>query len=442
MTATTRTLPRTGLPPAVTAGTLLTALAGINLLIVVILFVTTDLPVKNSLIETGRFFGVLAAYAIILQIFLIARLPWLDNRIGMDRLTSWHRRVGFSLFWTLTLHLAFIVAGYARLDGNPLLVQALSLAGSVPVLLGMAAYLIVLAVAVMSIRYARRRLQYETWHAVHLGLYAAVALALIHQLFEVTTFTATRAAAAYWWTLWILAVAALAAGRLILPLVRNARHQFRVSAVVPESDDVVSVHVTGRDLDRLPARAGQFMLWRFPGHNTWWQVNPFSLSAAPDGTSLRLTARAVGTTSAGLRRLTPGARVFAEGPYGAFTTAQRVREKTLLIAGGVGVTPIRALLEELRGDAIVLYRVRSADDAVLLSELKALAGDHVHVLTGRSSVVQPFTPANLATVVPDITDRDVYVCGPPAMTEAVLRSLRELGVPPAQTHAERFSLAS
>jgi len=237
-------------------------------------------------------------------------------------------------------------------------------------------------------------------------------------------------------------------GRVVTPLRRNAYHQFRVSAVVVESDDVVSVHVNGRHLDELPALPGQFFIWRFLGHNRWWQANPFSLSAAPDGHSLRLTAKAVGTTSAGLRHLPVGTRVFAEGPYGAFTDVQRTRSATLLIAGGIGVTPIRALLEASTGSVVVLYRVRSAADAVLLPELQSLTaakGAQLHVIAGRtgsgSVPISPFDPRPLAELVPDIRERDVFVCGPPAMTAAVLRALRVLKVPRRQVHAERFSLA-
>ncbi len=121
----------------------------------------------------------------------------------------------------------------------------------------------------------------------------------------------------------------------MIPLLRNRRHRLRVAAVVPEAGGAVSVHVTGRDLHLLDARAGQFCIWRFPDLNPWWQANPFSLSAAPNGRSLRLTAKAVGTTSAGpAGRCGPGCASFAEGPYGAFTTMHRTRPATLLVAGG------------------------------------------------------------------------------------------------------------
>jgi predicted ferric reductase len=447
MTATSRHRARTGTPPAVLGRFVLWAAVAVNLILVEVLFFTGG-PGKNSLLTVAKFFGLHVALIMMLQLTLVARLPWLDRRIGMDRLTAWHRWVGFTLLWTVVLHGTFIVIGYARLDRAPVLKTFLGLAGVVASLLGMVAAAIIIAVATLSVRYARRRMQYETWHAVHISLYLALVLGLVHQFLEGTSFNSSPLATAYWWGLWAFVVIALVTGRVVLPFWRNARHQFRVAAVVPESDNVVSVHITGRDLDRLPARAGQFFIWRFLGHGSWWQANPFSLSAAPDGRSLRLTAKAVGATSAGLRHLPVGTRVFAEGPYGAFTTIHQTRDAMLLIAGGVGVTPIRALLEESTGPAIVLYRVQTEADAVLLPELDALArsrGAQVHVLSGRTGAGSPpnapFEARNLMALVPDIANRDVYVCGPPAMTSAVLRSLRALNVPRVQVHAERFSLA-
>ena len=448
MTATRQAPSRSAAHPATLARLVLFALLGANLLFVWYSFVTSDAPEKNTLITVGRFFGLHVALAMIFQLVLIARIPWLDRRLGMDRLTTLHRWTGFTIFGTLLLHVSFIVTGFARLDGNAVPKQILSLAGSFPVLLGMVAFLFLTVIVISSIRYARRRLSYETWHALHVLLYMVLVLALIHQLFEVTTFTASSLSRAYWFLLWALALGSLVTFRVVLPLIRNSRHRFTVAAVVPESDDVVSVHVTGRHLDRLPARAGQFMLWRFPGHNPWWQVNPWSLSAAPNGGSLRLTAKGIGETSSGLRNLAVGTRVFAEGPYGALTSLARTRDASLLIAGGIGITPIRALMEELDGPITVLYRVPTMDHAVLLEELQGLArarGAHLHVLTGRTGQgnppFDPFAPADLAAVVPDVRERDVYICGPEPMTVAVLKSLRALGVPGKQVHAERFRLA-
>ncbi|MFY1671008.1 ferric reductase-like transmembrane domain-containing protein [Plantactinospora sp. WMMB334] len=420
-----------------------------NVAVVNWLLVVSPYPGSNVYFVLGRFFGLHAALIMALQLLLIARLPWLDRRIGMDRLTAWHRWTGYTLLWTVVAHATCIVFGLAMMSGTSFSGQVVDLATTWEgVAWAMIAGGLLLTIGLVSARFARRRLPYETWHLLHLGTYVAVLLALTHQIAVGTTFTASAFATAYWWTLWGVALGAVLAGRVLLPLWRNLRHRFRVERVVSESENVVSVYVTGRRLDRLPAQAGQFFLWRFLTRGRWWQANPFSLSTAPDGCSLRLTAKAVGTGSAGLRRIPVGTRVFAEGPYGAFTGMHRTRTATLLVAGGVGVTPIRSLLEGLGGHIVVLYRVRSTADAVLVDELRALAearGADLRLVTGPSRPAPPtgpiLGPDHLRELVPDIRERDIFVCGPAGMTAAVLRSLRQLRVPRRQIHSERFGLA-
>ncbi|MEU6676483.1 ferredoxin reductase family protein [Streptomyces sp. NPDC046925] len=435
--------PSTAIRPRVVARTGLYAVLAANAAVVAYFFAQAGFA-SNALIVIGRLTGLYSALIMAFQLVLVARLPWLDRRIGMDRLTSWHRWTGFALLWTLLAHVVFISFGYADGAGVGPVTELVDLAETTEgVLRAIVAFGIILTIGAVSARYARRRLAYETWHFLHLYTYAAVVLAFTHQVAVGTTFTSSPAATAYWYGVWAVALGAVLTGRVVLPLWRNARHRFRVAAVVPESDDVVSIHITGRDLDKLPAQAGQFFLWRFLTKDRWWQANPFSLSAAPDGRGLRLTAKAAGEGSAALRHLKPGTRVFAEGPYGAFTTLHRTRTDALLIAGGVGVTPIRALLEDLEGHAVVIYRVASERDAVLYDELRDLAlakGAELHLVTG-SPTPDKLAPRELRRMVSDIADRDVFLCGPPPMMNAVLGTLDQLGVPKQQIHFERFSLA-
>ncbi|SHH83335.1 ferredoxin reductase family protein [Streptomyces sp. 3214.6] len=436
-------VPPTAIRPKVVARTGLYAVLAANAAVVTLFAVQAGFA-SNALVVIGRFAGLYGALLMAFQLLLVARLPWLDRRIGMDRLTNWHRWTGFGLLWTLVGHVVFITFGYAQSSSMNPVSQLVDLAETVEgVFRAVVALVLILVIGGVSARWARRRLAYETWHFIHLYTYVAVVLAFTHQVAVGTTFTASSAATAYWYTVWTVALGSVFLGRLALPLWRNWRHQLRVEAVVPEADNVVSVYITGRDLDRLPARAGQFFLWRFVTKDRWWQANPFSLSAAPDGTRLRLTAKAAGDGSAGLRHIKPGTRVFAEGPYGAFTAMHRTRPESLLIAGGVGVTPIRALLEEIHGHAVVIYRVAGERDAVLYDELRDLAvakGAELHLVTG-PPVPDRLAPRELAALVPDIAERDVFLCGPPPMMNAVLGTLRELDVPKTQIHFERFSLA-
>ncbi|MFJ3232037.1 ferric reductase-like transmembrane domain-containing protein [Streptomyces sp. NPDC086787] len=435
--------PSTAMRPRVLARTGLGVLLGVNAVLVAVLFAQAG-PGPDVLMALGRLTGLYGALLMAFQLLLVARLPWFDRRIGMDRLTSWHRWTGFGLLWTLLGHAVFISLAYAQLSGRNPVSELFDLARTTEgVLRAVVAMLLILVVGAVSARWARRRLAYETWHFVHLYTYVAVVLAFTHQVAIGPTFTSSAFARTYWYALWGAALGAVLVGRVLLPLRRNLRHRLRVSAVVPESDSVVSVYVTGRDLDRLPAAAGQFFLWRFLTRDRWWQANPFSLSAAPDGRQLRLTVKTAGDGTAALRRLKPGTRVFAEGPYGAFTTLHRTRPDSVLIAGGVGITPIRALLEDLPGHTVVLYRVAAERDAVLYAELAELAaakGAELHVIAGPAAP-DLLAPRELARLVPDIADRDTFVCGPPGMTAAVRRNLGDLGVPRQQIHFERFSLA-
>ncbi|WP_206336326.1 ferric reductase-like transmembrane domain-containing protein [Streptomyces torulosus] len=434
---------RSGARPKVVARTGLYAVLAANVVAVAVFFVQAGFA-SNALIVLGRLTGLYGALLMAFQLLLVARLPWFDRRIGMDRLTSWHRWTGFSVLWLLVAHGVFIAFGYAQSSNMDPVNQVIDLAETTEgVLRAIVALGIIMVIGVVSARYARRRLAYETWHFIHLYTYVAVVLAFTHQVAAGTTFASSEVATAYWYALWGSALTAVFLGRLVLPLWRNWRHQLRVTAVVHESDHVVSVYMSGRDLDRMPARAGQFFLWRFLTRDRWWQANPFSLSAAPDGKQLRLTAKAAGAGSAALRHVKVGTRVFAEGPYGAFTAMHRTRPESVLIAGGVGVTPIRALLEEIQGHAVVIYRVGTRQDAVLYEELQQLAfdkGAELHLVSG-PVVPDLLAPRELARMVPDIADRDVFLCGPPPMMNAVLGSLRELDVPKPQIHFERFSLA-
>ena len=302
------------------------------------------------------------------------------------------------------------------------------------------------AVVLTSIVIARRRLRYEAWYAVHLAAYAAIALAWFHQIPTGNELVLDRVAADYWRALYAATLALLVGFRVVTPLAGFLRHRLRVAEVIVEGPGVVSIRIEGRRLDRLEAQAGQFFLWRFLARGRWGTAHPFSLSAAPDGRSLRITVKALGDHSGRMRDLRVGTRVLAEGPFGTFTPSARRREKVLLIAGGIGITPVRALLEELHGDVVVLYRVVTDDDAIFRVELDELARTHgfrLHYVVGDHATetgADLLSAPHLRALVPDLADRDVFVCGPPAMTDLAVARVRDAGVQRRHIHAERFAL--
>jgi predicted ferric reductase len=315
------------------------------------------------------------------------------------------------------------------------------------VLMGTVALFLLIGVGVASARAARKRLSYETWHFIHLYTYLAIALAFSHQFSTGADFVSNANARYLWSALYIVVGGLLVWYRLVTPIRAARRHRLRIAGVHRENADVVSVYITGQYLDELGTEAGQFFRWRFLTRELWWAANPYSLSAAPRPDMLRVTVKVAGSHSAALLALQPGTKVLAEGPYGAFIASRRKRRKVLLLAGGVGITPLRALFETLPGnpgDIALIYRANTADDVVLRHELDAIAqsrGTNVHYLLGvpQGGARDHLSAQRLTKIVPDVADRDVFLCGPAPMMAAAQAGLREAGVPRRHIHRESFT---
>jgi predicted ferric reductase len=305
---------------------------------------------------------------------------------------------------------------------------------------------LLLAVVATSVVAVRRKLSYEWWYAIHFTVYAAIALSWFHMIPAGNDLVVDRVAADYWRGLFALTLALVLWFRVARPLVQAARLDLRVTEVLEEGPGVVSLRIGGRGLERLGARPGQFFLWRFLAGGFWYTKHPFSLSEAPDGESFRITVKALGDHTARIREIPVGTRVLAEGPFGVFTADSSRSPSALLIAGGIGITPIRALVERMDGDVVVLYRVVSSDDIVFAGELDRIAssrGIRVEYVVGdhRSPEARDLlSPAHLRSLVPDLAERDVYACGPPGMIDRIVPDLRAAGVPRSRLHVERFAL--
>ena len=416
----------------------------------------------TELVSVGRVTGLVAVDLLLIQMLLAARVPWLDRVYGADRALKAHRILGRVTVPLVLVHMETLILGYAARDHRSaffgVAVEPFVMLRNVPdMVTAFAATALMVVIAVTSVRAAVHAMGYERWHLVHLTAYAAVALSIPHQLSIGSDLTRSGLVHAYWLALYVLVAASIVWWRAVVPVYRSVRHQLRVEAVVEEGPGTWSVWVRGRRLEELDARSGQFFNWRFnaPGLRTF--AHPWSLSIMPSDRHLRLTVRDLGDHSRALAGLRPGTRVLIEGPYGAFTTAQRTRRRVLLIAAGIGVTPIRALAEELvadptvrPGDLTIVYRADATDRLALRAELEQLTqprGHALHLLTG-PPVEGSWLPDGLGghddaerlrQLVPNPRQHDVYLCGPTVWMDLVHSSLRAAGVPRRNIHDERFS---
>jgi predicted ferric reductase len=391
----------------------------------------------------GRILGLLAGYGVVVLVALMARLPPLERGVGADRLTRWHAMGGRYVVSLVVTHALLIIWGYAVTARVGVVSESGTLLTSYPdVLMATVAGFLLLGIGLVSARAARRRMSYETWYYLHFYTYLAIALAFSHQFSVGASFVSSLGARAAWSALYLAVAALVVWYRVVSPLRNAARHRFRVVSIRRESPDVVSVYIGGRHLDELRAEPGQFFRWRFLARGLWWSSHPYSLSAIPRPDVMRITVKDCGDHSQAMSRLRPGIRIIAEGPYGAFIPARSGR-RVLLLAGGVGITPLRAMFAMLQGEVTLVYRASNPSDIVFGRELDAIARDRgatVHYVVGSRERLgwDPLSADQLQALVPGLHRHDVYLCGPAGMTESAIAALKAAGVPRRRIHYESF----
>lgn len=422
------------------------ALIGLGALAAVaIAGVGTPVPISIDAALLAHVTGLLAGYVVAVMLILMARVPLLEHRIGPDTLARWHASGGRVVLVLILLHAGSAVQAWADSRKQDLLTASLAVLGLPGLVAATISTALIVAIATVSMRAARRRVSYETWHGIHLLTYLAIALSFVHELAGPNL--AGRIVLQVGWSLlYAYAVALIVRYRLIAPLLALWRHRLRVQAVIPEADGVVSVIMRGRHIDELAAQPGQFFRWRFITRATYVSAHPFSLSAPPNRDLLRITVKDLGAGSRLVHSVRPGTLVFAEGPSGAMTARRRTRVSVLLIAGGVGITPMRALFETLDigdGRLTLMYRAPTPADVIFARELQEIArrrGAEVHWMIGPSAdPANQFTAENLLRMVPDLAARDVYLCASAGMSAAVRTALRTAGLPHRRLHEENFS---
>jgi predicted ferric reductase len=397
--------------------------------------------------------GLIGSDLMLIMILLAARIPVIDRTFGHDKALAVHRKLGKPVLYLILAHMLLLLIGYGIVQGlNPIAEAVDMIVNQQDMSIAFISMGLLILVVVTSLVIVRKKLSYEFWYVVHLLSYAAIVLALPHQFTQGSMFAEGTWARWYWMALYVGALASITAFRVIIPVAKSLRHDVRVSEVVVEAPGVVSITMSGRNLDALRAQGGQFFSWRFWNAAMWWDAHPYSLSAHPDGRSLRITVRDLGSGSARLLQLKPGTRVSFEGPYGLFTDQARTTNKAVFVGAGIGITPIRALLEASQlgpMEATVILRGSDATDVYLWQETYDLCVEKsasLRVLVGhRPAGVNTWLSAEayargdtLLTLAPSLRDSDLYICGPTPWTELVIRDAQRLGLADHQIHAERF----
>lgn len=398
-------------------------------------------------LSMSRIFAMLGAYFSIVGLVLVSRIPWVERSIGHDRLVLWHRKLGPWSLYAISLHVFLVVISYAATDRVKLAVELWRITIHYPWMIpALLAFIFFIAAGITSYKRVRKNISYEAWWTIHLYTYLAIALGYMHQVLIGPMFVGHPINKLYWEALYIGAAAVIILWRVVIPTFRSFIHDLRIEEIVNEGPGIYSVIMKGKNLNRLKAEGGQFFSWRFISPGQWWISHPYSLSAAPTNKYLRVTVKELGDHSSAIKDLKKGTRVFFEGPYGTFVAAKASRPHVLLVGGGVGITPLRAILEEFDDDKQIdlIYRTSRPEELVFkeeLDELASIKGARVHYLVG-SRKVHPMNARYIMKYVPAFRDCDIYVCGPTPLVLAVKDAAKEAGVPKNRFHDEVFEYHS
>ena len=403
----------------------------------------------TALHAIGRLFGLFATFAALTQFILMGRVGWLEPIFGMDRLAIFHRRNGEATLLLMLAHATLMIITHQLLVGSTNFLGVFDLPYVLLAFIGLCLFIVTVG---LSIQITRKHLKFETWYAVHLLNYAAIAFVPWHQLTNGSDFLINPTFAYYWIALYLFTLLNVLYFRFGMTIFKYFRYGFKVERIVKETSTATSVYITGKHLDNYHAKGGQFVLVRFFDKKFVLQEHPFSLSRLPSLQNLRLTIRQLGDFTNMIPELKPGTPVWVSGPFGSFTHDLRRTKKVLYIAGGIGITPIRSMIEQQANNAetnnaILLYGNRTESDTIFLQELrrlaKAMAMPMYNVLSEQKSYAGEkgyIDKEKIMRLVPDVKTRDIFLCGPPPMMWGIMDMLKEIGVPQQQIHYERFAL--
>lgn len=400
--------------------------------------------------------GLFALSAMVCASVLPSRLRSINRSFGIEGVIEVHRFLGVGAASMVLLHLACVVAAdptSVRLLDFPVAPQRAQAAVGATVALA--------ALVASALLRRRLRLPYEIWRWTHIAFGVAVMVfSFLHVWW--LNHAVQFASMAVTVTVLALIVVYVAAYRWVWRGLLDPSTEFVVHEVRAESP-TVSTLVIGPRSRHIGGRRPDAANWTFaPGQFAWIRLarspaaeeHPFTIASSAHLDRTEFTIRHAGGFTKALRTLPAGSPVWVDGPHGAFTSDIGLCDGFVLIAGGVGITPMMSMLRTAadRGDRRP-YRLvvvaGSPEDLLFREELGFLRQNLDLEVTevlrrprpGWDGPTGDLTVGLVAMVLDtvDCPDRlDFFLCGPPGLVNDALEVLDVLDVSPARIRTELF----
>ena len=427
------------------------ALYPLAVLAPIVLMLVPPVPTGRSFrVEASVALGFVGLTQIGIQFVLIGRFRPLTYPYGLDVVLRYHRRIALVAVAFVLLHPVLI------LIEHPARVVLLdSFGGTYASKLGIGSTLALLALAAASIWREKLKIRYETWRVTHTALgVSALVLAQLHVSLA-GLYVNTPWKQALWIGSSVALVGLVVHLRLVVPW-RQRRRPWRVAGVRDEGGGTVNLDIEADGHDGLAFEPGQFAYLKL-GDSPWrLEEHPYSIASSAERTDrLSFGIKALGDFSSTVRDVGVGTTVHVDGPHGAFSIDRAQAPGYVLVAGGVGITPMMSFLHTLadRGDPrpiLLIYGTNTEPELAYRDEIEALK-ERLDLETRFVLEEPPHDwPAEEGRITGELLERHLpkerfarsfFVCGPPAMMAAVERALLAHGVPRTHVSLEKFELA-
>jgi len=402
-------------------------------------FLRVDFELFSSfyLRYTSLLLASLGLSFILLQFILVSRIKWLEAGFGLDRMFRRHRVFGRIGLIMVTFHAALIIAFRLQQFGETFL--DLFILGGVLALLGF------MVTAGVASTYKKIGLAYETWRNIHLVNYVLFPVAMGHALYHAPP----ESLLFYYLVLLGLLFLAVAVYRLV-KIASVRRSPYEVVEVRQEAEDIWSLFFKGPRLDYKP---GQFMFIQLLRDGQLSSPHPFTISSSPTAEHLSITPKKLGDFTMTIKDTSVGDRAFIDAPYGVFSFLNYSGKEPVFIAGGIGITPFMSMLRymyerKLDQKVTLFWANRSEKNLCFHEELEKMEKEMPGLQVIPVMSDQPDWEGEkghikgpmIMNYIDTLENKEFYVCGPPAMSRAVISELKQINVTPAAIHSELFEL--
>ncbi len=389
------------------------------------------------LLYSGLLLAMLGLTFILLQFVLASRIKILEQGFGLDRMFRWHRIFGRAGLIMIFFHAVLIVAFRLSYFGQTFF--------NLFILFGVLALLGFMVTAGLASTYKKIGLPYETWRNIHLANYVLFPLVMIHAFYH-----AIPGSLVYYY-LYLLSLLFLSV--VVYRLVRIftiRRSPYEIVEVRQEADDIWSLFFKGPRFDYKP---GQFMFIQLLRDEKLSSPHPFTISSSPTAENLSITPKKLGDFTMTIKDTKPGDRAYIDAPYGVFSFLNFAPSELVFIAGGIGITPFMSMLRYIYDHKLDLkvtlfWANRSEKNLCFQKELQTMQKEMSGLKVIPVMSDQPDWAGQkghikaqvLTNYLESLDNKEYFVCGPPAMSRAVINELKQLNVPTLKIHSELFEL--